>query len=81
MTEDWVFHVAGGWEHEFDGEQEGKLNGRKVNAPDMGGSSGVGEIGIRWTPRQTGFYLDLAAHGSAGQRDSVGGNLSLGYEF
>ena len=47
----------------------------------MAGSSGVGEIGIRWTPRQTGFYLDLAAHGSAGQRDSVGGNLSLGYEF
>jgi len=76
-----VFHVAGGWEHEFDGEQTGKLNGRRVNNPDMGGSSGVGEIGIRWTPPQTGFYVDLAAHGSGGQRDSVGGNINLGYEF
>lgn len=78
---DLIFHVAAGWEHEFDGEQKGTLNGKSVNAPDMGGSSGVGEIGIRWAPQQTGFYLDLAAHGSAGQRDSVGGNISLGYEF
>lgn len=78
---DLVFHVGAGWEHEFDGEQTGTLNDRAVNSPEMKGSSGVGEVGVRWTPFQTGFYLDLAAHGSAGQRDSIGGNLNLGYEF
>lgn len=76
-----IVHAAAAWEHEFDGEQTGKLNGKKVSAPDMGGSSAVGEVGIRFSPAATGFHVDLATHGSLGTRESIGGNVSFGYEF
>lgn len=74
-------YAGAAWEHEYDGEQTGKLNGRKISAPDMGGSNGVGEIGLRFMPEGTGFSVDVSAHGSLGVREGVGGTLSLGYEF
>ena len=69
------------WDHEFDGRQSGTLDGVDINAPDLKGDSAFGEIGVRFKPEGRPWSVDLTGHGSLGQREGVGGNLSFSFEF
>ena len=81
FNNDLGFHFGLAWEHEYEGEQTGSLDGLDIGSPDMGGDSGIAEIGLRWKPERTGWSFDLTAHGGLGVRDSIGGTINIAYEF
>lgn len=75
------FNIGAAWDREYDGEQTGTINGQKIKAPSMEGNSAYGEIGLSIRPRNTTFFVDLNAFGSAKTRQGVGGQATLGLIF
>lgn len=70
------------WEHEFDGEANGRTNGYSIDSPDMKGSTGVAELGLSIKP--TGslpLSLDLGVQGYVGKREGVTGSLQFKLAF
>ena len=80
-------YIGAYWEHEFDGEQKSTVNGVGIDAPELKGDTGVGELGISIRPfadrdgAASGFSMDLAVQGYTGVREGVTGSLQLKFEF
>lgn len=75
-------YIGAYWDYEFDGEAKAKVNGWKVDSPDLEGSTGVGELGLTLRPvADSGFSMDLGVQGYVGVREGVTGSLQLKYEF
>ncbi len=68
------------WDYEFDGKTTGSYNHYKISKTDPSGSSGIGEIGLKWQVSHA-VTIDLSAHGLIGQRKGYGGNLGLKVNF
>ena len=64
------------WEHEFDGTA-------RTDAPSvsMRGDSAVFMAGLQWDPAHSSLHVDLGLEGSAGVRQSIGGQARLVWEF
>ena len=71
------------WEHEFDGTARTELSNHGVDAPSvsMRGDSAVFMAGLQWDPSNSSLHVDLGVEGSAGIRQSIGGQARLVWEF
>lgn len=71
------------WEHEFDGTARTELSNHGVDAPSvsMRGDSAVFMAGLQWDPAHSSLHVDLELEGSAGVRQSIGGQARLVWEF
>lgn len=71
------------WEHEFDGTARTELSNHGVDAPSvsMRGDSAVFMAGLQWDPGTGSLHVDLGLEGSAGVRQSIGGQARLVWEF
>lgn len=71
------------WEHEFDGTARTELSNHGVDAPSvsMRGDSAVFTAGLQWDPAHSSLHVDLGLEGSAGVRQSIGGQARLVWEF
>ena len=69
-------------EHEFGGKANATINGAKIDAPTLNGTTGVGELGLAIKPAGTlPLTIDAGVQGYAGTRQGVSGSLNLKYEF
>ena len=75
-------YIGAAWEYEFDGKATATTYGYSVPAPSLKGSTGLGELGLSWTPSNAqSFSLDFGVQGYTGMREGVSGSLELKYEF
>ncbi|MDR2364414.1 MAG: autotransporter domain-containing protein [Zoogloeaceae bacterium] len=79
-------YVGLAWEHEFDGKANAKLNvagfERKLDAPELKGSSGIAEVGFTLTPAANkNIVVDIGLQGYFGKREGTTGSAQLKYEF
>lgn len=76
VSENFCLFGGMGWEYEFDGEVSGKLNGIRINSPEMKGSSGFIELGFNLNLTEN-ISIQAAGQGYVGQREGVSGSLGL----
>ena len=75
-------YIGAAYEHEFDGKAKASVYGYSIDAPDLTGGTGMGEVGLSFKPSaQSGLSLDLAVQGYTGVREGVTGSLQLKFEF
>jgi autotransporter passenger strand-loop-strand repeat protein/autotransporter-associated beta strand protein len=70
------------WEHEFGGAQKATVNGTKLGEPDLGGDTGIGEVGVTLRPtKKMPIFIDVGGQGFIGKRTGYSGNLQVRYEY
>jgi autotransporter-associated beta strand protein len=75
-------YVGAAFERDFDGKARAATGGHSIEAPQLGGSTGMGELGITVRPVDTiPFTLDLGVQGYTGKREGVTGSLQVKFEF
>ena len=75
-------YAGAAWEHEFDGKARASTNGYDMKAPSLRGDTGIGELGLTFTPSQTlPLSFDLGVQGYVGKREGVTGSLQAKWEF
>ena len=74
-------YVGAAWEHEYCGTAHVTAGNFTVPDASLKGDSGLFELGLRVDAENTPFSLDVAAVGSTGERDGIGGTLTLFYRF
>jgi outer membrane autotransporter protein len=75
-------YIGAAYEYEFSGEAKATTYGRSLDAPDLTGSTGVGEIGVTLLGgKDAPVSLDLGVQGYAGMRQGMTGSLQLKIEF
>ncbi|MCQ2603577.1 MAG: autotransporter outer membrane beta-barrel domain-containing protein [Spirochaetia bacterium] len=74
--------IGGAWEREFDGEANAKVNGCKIDAPDLKGNTGLLELGVSCKPgNNADWRLDLSAAGYMGVRRGLSGSAYFTCNF
>jgi outer membrane autotransporter protein len=75
-------YIGAAYEHEFDGKARASTNGHAIDAPDLTGGTGIGELGLTLKP-SPGLPLsfDLGVQGYTGKREGVTGSLQVRLEF
>ena len=88
VTEQFTPYAGAYWEHEFDGKVRSTVNGNGIDAPELTGDTGVGELGLSFRPfaeagsgAASGLSFDLAVQGYTGVREGVSGSFQLKFEF
>lgn len=82
VSEHFTPYVGAYWEHEYDSKARSTVNGNSIDAPDLKGDTGMGELGISFKPvADSGLSLDLAVQGYTGKREGVTGSFQLKFEF
>jgi hypothetical protein len=75
-------YIGAAYEYEFSGEAKATTYGRSIDAPDLTGSTGIGEIGVTLLGGDKApLSLDLGVQGYTGMRQGVTGSLQLKIEF
>ena len=75
-------YVGAAWEHEVDGTARATSLGHSLAAPSLTGDTGMGELGLSWTPSATiPLTVDLAVQGYTGIRQGYTGSLMAKWEF
>lgn len=75
-------YIGAAWEHEFDGKARATAYGYAMDAPDLTGGTGIGELGVSFRPSAaSGLSLEAAVQGATGVREGVSGNLQAKWEF
>jgi outer membrane autotransporter protein len=75
-------YIGAAWEHEFDGKAKATTYGYSIDAPDLTGDTGMGELGLTVRPAAGGpFSFDLGVQGYTGKREGVTGSLQVKLEF
>jgi outer membrane autotransporter protein len=75
-------YVGAAWEHEFDGRARAATNGFDIDAPELRGGTGIGELGLIQKPSRTlPLSFDLGVQGYTGKREGVKGSLQVRLEF
>lgn len=65
-------YVGAYWGHEYDSKARSTVNGNNINAPDLKGDTGMGELDINFKPMtDSGLSFDLAGQGDTGVREGV----------
>ncbi|MCL2457906.1 MAG: autotransporter-associated beta strand repeat-containing protein [Desulfobulbus sp.] len=82
MDEYFTYYGGAYFDYEFDGKAEATINGDRIDAPDLGGGTGIGELGLIFKPSPNlPLSLDAGVQGNVGAREGVTGTLRLTYEF
>ena len=75
-------YLGASYDREFKGKAKATVNGDAIDAPDLSGSTGIGEVGIAFKPTDLqGLSLDLGVQSYVGKREGVGGSLQMQYAF
>jgi outer membrane autotransporter barrel domain len=75
-------YIGAAYEHEFDGKAKATTYGYSIDAPDLKGGTGIGELGLTFKPSaDCGLSLDLGVQGYVGVREGVTGSFQLKWEF
>ncbi len=75
-------YIGAAWEHEFDGKARATTNGFDIDAPNLHGNTGIGELGLSLTPSaDLPLTVDLGVQGYTGKREGVTGSLMVKWEF
>ena len=75
-------YVGAAWEHEFDGTARATTLGYTLDAPSLKGDTGIGELGLSWTPSATTpLTIDLSVQGYTGVREGYTGSFMAKWEF
>lgn len=75
-------YVGAAWEHEFDGTARATTLGYDLDAPSLKGDTGIGELGLSWTPSATTpLTVDLSVQGYTGVREGYTGSFMAKWEF
>ena len=75
-------YIGAAWEHEFDGKARAKTNGFDIDAPNLRGNTGIGELGLSLTPSaDLPLTVDLGVQGYTGKHEGVTGSLMVKWEF
>ncbi|MDR3038297.1 MAG: autotransporter outer membrane beta-barrel domain-containing protein, partial [Candidatus Adiutrix sp.] len=75
-------YIGAAYEHEFDGRAKAATYGYAIEAPELTGGTGIGELGLNFKPSPTlPLSLDLGVQGYVGQREGVTGSLQIKFEF
>ena len=75
-------YVGAAWEHEFDGTARATSLGYSLDAPSLKGDTGIGELGLSWTPSPTTpLTIDLSVQGYTGIRQGYTGSFMAKWEF
>ena len=75
-------YIGAAWEHEFDGTARATSLGYSLSAPSLTGDTGIGELGLSWTPTATTpLTIDLSVQGYTGVRQGYTGSLMAKWEF
>lgn len=75
-------YVGAAWEHEFDGTARATTLGYTLDAPSLKGDTGIGELGLSWTPSaDTPLTVDLSVQGYTGVREGYTGSFMAKWEF
>jgi outer membrane autotransporter protein len=76
-------YVGAAYEYEFDGKADASTNGFAIDAPELTGSTGMGELGLSFKPYgdSGALSLDLGVQGFVGERQGVLGSLQIKFEF
>lgn len=75
-------YATGAWEYEFDGSSGGSVDRIRIRkAPDVGGSSGFGQLGLNVKSAANPVSLDASVFGVTGQQEGFGGTLGLRLDF
>jgi hypothetical protein len=75
-------YIGAAYEYEFSGEAKAATYGRSMDAPDLTGSTGIGEIGVTLLGGDKALVsLDLGVQGYTGMRQGLTGSLQLKIEF
>ena len=70
------------YEHEFDGKARASVYGYSIDAPDLTGGTGIGELGLSFKPvADNGLSLDFAVQGYTGVREGITGSFQAKWEF
>ena len=61
-------YIGAAWEHEFDGKARATTNGFDIDAPNLHGNTGIGELGLSLTPSaDLPLTIDLGVQGYTGK--------------
>jgi outer membrane autotransporter protein len=75
-------YVGAYLDYEFDGKSRTRVNGSPIDAPDLKGSTGIGELGVSFKPAGIGgLSVDFGVQAYTGTREGVTGSLQVKYEF
>ena len=74
--------IGGAWEREFNGEANAKVNGYKIDSPDLKGDTGLLELGVSCkSEKSANWELDLSVTGYMGVRRGLSGSIYFIYNF
>ncbi|WP_310600856.1 hypothetical protein [Desulfobulbus sp.] len=75
-------YVGVAYEHEFDGEAGAATFGYAIDAPELAGGTGIGEVGMHIIPtNDPSLSLDMGLQAYVGTREGMTGSLQIRYEF
>ncbi len=75
-------YIGLAWEHEFSGNAKGTAYGYEIDKTSLKGDTGIGEIGVRFSPTEKSpWTVDVAMKGYVGQHEGTMGNLVINYKF
>ncbi|MDR1314952.1 MAG: autotransporter outer membrane beta-barrel domain-containing protein [Deltaproteobacteria bacterium] len=69
------------FEHEFDGDSRVFYDGLPIPEVSLGGSSGIGELGLVVSSPGSPLEVRMGVQGSVGRRDGISASLSVMYTF
>lgn len=74
-------YAGAAWEHEYSGTASAMARDFSIPDASIEGDNGIFELGLSMEPSDMPLTLDIAFIGTAGERDSLGGHLSVFYRF
>jgi hypothetical protein len=74
------------YDREYDGEARATTRATtkayRIDAPNLKGNTGIGEIGLKATPRPgQPFHLDFGLQGYTGKQEGITGSFRMRYFF
>ncbi|MDR1608286.1 MAG: autotransporter outer membrane beta-barrel domain-containing protein, partial [Deltaproteobacteria bacterium] len=77
-----AWYLGAAYELELNSQARGSYRGQPFNAPDIKGSTGIGEMGLKYRPKDDGpFSLEAGLQGHLGVRRGFSGGIRLDWEF
>jgi hypothetical protein len=73
------FYAGLAYDHEFDGKAKGTANGSAIDAPDLKGGTGIGELGVVFKGKNS--LVDIKLEGYTGKREGFGGGVQFKWFF
>lgn len=74
-------YVGAYWEHEFDGKQNGSVNGNAIDAPTLEGDTGIAELGFTLLSSKNNLNIDAGVQGYVGRLEDMTGSLRARWDF